>query len=251
AGASLWSMAGGPREAAAILAVGGWTGSSELWDGPLAALSLRWRCVTYDHRGTGQTVSAPDAITHERLVDDVFAVLDAHEIDRAVIAAESAGAAIVLSAARRQPDRIAALVLVDPFIPTIPPPDDDPFVLALRADYPATAAAFVDACAPHPAHEAIREQGRRILAASSAEHAVALLRADVPVPPLDDDAITAPTLLIHCAGDRIAPLAGASRLADAIPGASMFVLPGDEHVPTMTRPDEIARLIDGWLSSLR
>lgn len=249
-GASIWSATFGPPGAPAIVAVGGWTGSSELWLGPIAHLSARQRCVTFDHRGTGATVSSPESITHVRLAEDVTAVMDAHGIQRAVLAAESAGAAVALSVAARFPDRVAGLVLIDAFIPTAPPPDDDPFVRALRADYDATAAAFVNACAPPPIDEPIRAWGRAILARSTAEHAIALLRADVPDPPLDLDAISAPTLLIHCADDAIAPLDDVRTLATALPRATLRVIEGAEHVPTITRPREIADLIEAWLVEL-
>lgn len=247
--AALWSIASGLVDAPSIVAVGGWTGSSELWIGPLAVLANGRRCVTYDHRGTGVTIAEPESITHRRLVDDVFAVMDAHGLGRATLVAESAGAAVVLSAAAARPERVEDLVLVDALVPSDRPGDDDPFVQALRADYAATAAAFVDACAPDPAHDRIRHWGRRILARSSAEPAIALLRADVPDPPLDLATIAVPTLLIHCVGDAISPVEGARELAAALPHATLTVLDGAEHVPTMTRPAEIAALIEGWLAA--
>jgi pimeloyl-ACP methyl ester carboxylesterase len=206
--------------------------------------------VTYDHRGTGATISDPASITHRRLVDDVFAVMDAHGVARALLAAESAGAAVVLAAAARHPERVRGLVLVDPLVPTEPPGDADPFVRALRADYAATIASFVEACAPPPLPDAIRSWGRQILARSSAEHAIALLRADVPDPLLEPEHVRTPTLLIHCSGDRVSPVDGARALAAALPQTTLHVLEGPEHVPTITRPTEIASLIDDWLSEL-
>lgn len=249
-GASIWTVGFGPDDAPPIVAVGGWAGSSELWLGPIGRLSARHRCITYDHRGTGVTTSDPASITHRRLVDDVFAVMDAHGVRRAVLAAESAGGAVALSAAMRSPERVAGLVLVDPLIAVERPGDDDPFVQALRASYDATIAAFVDACAPDPAHERVRGWGRAILGRSTAEHAIALLRADVPDPPLDPAAVAAPALVVHCDADAIAPVAGARALARALPHATLCVLEGDEHVPTMTRPSEIAGLIEDWLAAL-
>ena len=249
-GASLWTVAFGPATASAIVFVGGWTGSSELWLGPIGNLSARHRCIAYDHRGTGVTIAEPASVTHQRLVDDLFEVMRAHGVERAVLAAESAGAGVVLAAATRHPDRVAGLVLVDPLLPTERPDDGDPFVRALRADYEATAAAFVEACVPDPALVAIRAWGRSILARSSAEHAVALLRADVPDPPIDPTAIKAPALLIHCSGDRISPLSGTKALAAELPTSTLHVLDGSEHVPTITRPGEVAGLIEGWLATL-
>src|SRR4051795_12883535 len=82
----------GPRT---LLAVGGWTGSWEVWEEPIAQLSARgWRCVAYDPRGAGDSPVAPAVISVEAMVADVTGVLDALEIERCVLAAESQGGAI-------------------------------------------------------------------------------------------------------------------------------------------------------------
>ncbi|HEY5156573.1 MAG TPA: alpha/beta hydrolase, partial [Anaerolineales bacterium] len=52
----------------------------------------------------------------ERLVDDLFFVMDTFGVQRAVIAAESAGARTALAAALKHPNRVSALVLVDGLI---------------------------------------------------------------------------------------------------------------------------------------
>ena len=104
------SFGDGPRT---IVAHGGWVGSGELWHPPFEQLSRGWRAVTYDHRGTGTTVNRAAVITFELLVNDLFRVLDALQIDGCVLAGESAGAAVVLEAALRQPGRFSGLVLVD------------------------------------------------------------------------------------------------------------------------------------------
>src|SRR3569833_1080126 len=86
------SFGDGPRT---IVAVGGWTGSWEVWEEPLAQLSADgWRCVAYDHRGAGESPVEPDRITVQAMVDDVAAVMDALGVERCVLAGESQGGAI-------------------------------------------------------------------------------------------------------------------------------------------------------------
>ena len=243
--AQLWTVAFGPGDGPALVAVGGWIGSWELWAGPFGELSARWRVVSFDHRGTGATISSAASISHERLVDDIFVVLDAHGIDRCVLAGESAGAGVVISAAARHPERVAGLVLVDGSIPTGRRQEDDPFPLSLRSDFAGTIDRFVDACLPGPDADALRHWGRLILSRSTPEHAIALYCAAVD--PRDDLAhVRAPALVIHCEGDRIAPLEDGRALAAGLPNATLRVLTGSEHVPTLTRPGEIAALIEEW-----
>ena len=78
----------GPRT---LVAHGGWVGSWELWQQPFELLSDEWRCISYDHRGTGESPVSPEQITPEALVDDLFAVLDAYGVRRCVLAGESLG----------------------------------------------------------------------------------------------------------------------------------------------------------------
>jgi pimeloyl-ACP methyl ester carboxylesterase len=243
--ARLWTVAFGPGDAPALMAIGGWIGSSELWAGPLSLLSERWRVIGFDHRGTGATISSPASIIHERLVDDVFVVLDAYGVDRCVLAGESAGAGVVISAAARRPERIAGIVLVDGFLPQGPRREDDRLAQRLRADFAGWIAGFVDACLPDPDTDDLRHWGRLILSRSTPEHAIALHvaagdpRGDLPL-------VHAPALVIHCDGDGMAPLEGGQALAAGLPNATLRVLAGSEHVPTMTRPREIAALIEEW-----
>jgi len=98
----------GPRT---LVAVGGWTGSWEVWAEPIAQLTARgWRCVAYDHRGAGESPVEPTRITVGGMVDDVGGVLDALGVERCVLAGESQGGAIAQYAVARSPHRFEGLV---------------------------------------------------------------------------------------------------------------------------------------------
>jgi pimeloyl-ACP methyl ester carboxylesterase len=59
----------GPRT---LLAVGGWTGSWEVREEPIAQPTRRgWRCVAYDHRGSGESPVEPASITVDAMAADV------------------------------------------------------------------------------------------------------------------------------------------------------------------------------------
>ena len=103
----------GSSTSPAVVGIGGWIGGWGLWAEPFAILSQNWRTIAYDHRGAGATLAPSESITFERLVDDVFAVLDAYAVEHCVLAAESAGALTALGAGFKNPDRITGLVIVD------------------------------------------------------------------------------------------------------------------------------------------
>lgn len=56
-GAQRYASRSGPASGQSTLAIGGWIGSSELWQEPPAILSDDHAVVSYEHRGTGFSVS--------------------------------------------------------------------------------------------------------------------------------------------------------------------------------------------------
>lgn len=236
------SFGSGPRS---FLAHGGWVGSWELWQQPFELMSDRWRCVGYDHRGAGASPVPPETITPEALVDDLFAVMDALDVDRCVLAGESLGAVVAAEAALRDPARFEGLVLVDG-APGVTADTAGPLIEGARNDWPATIATFVEACTPEPDSAHIRKWGRDILARADAEAAARMfecyLERDDPFVALDR--ITVPTLVVHGTADAIVPFAIGEWVASSIPGAQLVPIEGAGHVPTMTRPHEVVAAIE-------
>ena len=74
------------------------------------------RVLAYDARGHGKSDPAPepDDYGYGRLARDLLAVLDARDIDRAVLAGASMGAHTITAFALAHPERVAALVLITP-----------------------------------------------------------------------------------------------------------------------------------------
>jgi pimeloyl-ACP methyl ester carboxylesterase len=230
-----------------LVAHGGWVGSWELWQEPFQLLQDRWRCIGYDHRGSGASTAPPDAISPESLVDDLFAVLDALEVERCVLAGESLGALTCATAVLRDPSRFEGLVIVDG-APSASRAGMAPLIDGPRADWPGTVQWFIDACVPEPDAEHVRRWARQILLRADAEAAARIMEchADANVSP-DWASISVKTLVLHGEHDVIVPLSAAQMVADAVPDAELVVLPGAGHVPTMTRPaDVVAEIQRVW-----
>jgi pimeloyl-ACP methyl ester carboxylesterase len=88
------------------------------------------RVIAYDARGHGESSPAPsrDAYRYPELASDLVAVLDALEVDRAVLAGSSMGAHTLLWLALHSPERVGALVVITPAFD--PETNDDPRRLA-------------------------------------------------------------------------------------------------------------------------
>jgi pimeloyl-ACP methyl ester carboxylesterase len=243
----LFATRNGPLNGTAILAIGGWIGSSELWLEPLAALSNAYMTISYDHRGSGLSSNA-ESITFENLIADAHTVLDAYGIQRCVLAAESAGAQTALALAARSPHRVSHLVIVaglyDPDIAL----ESDPFLQGLRSHYSATLEHFVQLCVPELDCEHIKAWGRKILARATPEAAIALRIVGSTTNVSEDiKSIRQPTLILHGSADRIVPLEQGRALARTLTNAEFMVLEGAGHVPTLTQPMRVAEAIRDFL----
>ena len=226
-----------------LLALGGWVGSGEVWHELFGHLP-HWRCVSFDHRGSGaSTHSGPISI--DAMVDDLFAVADAQQVGRCIVAAESAGAGVVLEAALRQPERFAGIVLVGASWLRPAPGSQDSFITALRADFDAALRGFAQACLPEPDSADLQRWGLHILRRAPLQHAIELLQCRSALQVQDRLAeLHLPVLVVHGTADVISPPADARRLAAGLPDAKLHLLDGIGHVPIFSAPATVARLID-------
>jgi pimeloyl-ACP methyl ester carboxylesterase len=234
----------GPRT---LVAVGGWTGSWEVWEEPVAQLTARgWRCVAYDHRGSGESPVDPALISVAALVDDVVGVLDAVGVERCILAGESQGGAIAQYAAARSPDRFDGLVLSAP-ARTGRNERTGGFAAACRSDYPAAAAQFVDACFPEADSGHVKRWARNVLLRAEPEQAARMIEmwGDEGVPDVDPREIAVSTLILHGTADAIVPIEASRELVALLPDAELLELDGSGHVPTMTRPNDVVGAILG------
>lgn len=85
----------------------GWTLDHRMWR-PQSPLAARYRLVTPDRRGFGAS-DAPPALDCEH--EDLVRIADSLGIDRFALVGHSQAGAVAIDAARRYPDRIAALAL--------------------------------------------------------------------------------------------------------------------------------------------
>jgi pimeloyl-ACP methyl ester carboxylesterase len=241
-GARLHALAfgAGPRT---LVAVGGWTGSWEVWEEPIAQLTAHgWRCIAYDHRGAGESPTDPAAITVDAMATDVVAVLDAFGIERCILAGESQGGAIAQYAAARTPDRFDGLVLSAPS-PT--GRNEGSNADGCRTDYPAVVAGFVERCFPEADSDHIKRWAKNILLRAEPEQAARIIEmwGDDTVTDLDARELDLPVLLLHGTADAIVPIELSRALVEILPDAELVEFDGAGHVPTMTRPDEVVAAI--------
>jgi len=101
---------GGARPAVLLLHGWGATADTNFFNA-YSALGEAYRVVALDHRGHGRGLRPPMTFTLEQCADDAAALLQALEIDKAVVVGYSMGGPVALLLAHRHPTRCAGLVL--------------------------------------------------------------------------------------------------------------------------------------------
>ncbi len=198
------------------------------------------RVVSYDARGHGRSAPAPDpsAYGYERLTRDLLAVLDALDIDRAILAGASMGAHTIARFALRHPERVAALGLITPaYDPAADTTGPDAFAgwdalaRGLReGGVEGFLAAYDFSPVPGAWRATVETVVRQRLSAHDHPEAVAdaleVVPRSRPFERIEELVhIEAPTVVIASRdeADPGHPLAVAERYARAIPGAKLIV----------------------------
>lgn len=249
--ARIREMGSGP----AVVLVHGYPLDGAMWSGVARALSPRLRVLKPDLPGRGET-TAPSGGSIDDYADFLAAILDGLP-EPAGLAGFSMGGYAALALARRRPEKLAALALVD----TRAAADDeagrgkrDEAIATLRS---AGVAAIADAMVPKLltppslANRDLVERVRRIMLRQKPETVEADLLAlrDRPDARGALASIAIPTLVVVGAQDALTPPADAQAMADAIPGARLTEIPGAGHLAPMERPGAVAAALGDFFAS--
>ncbi len=96
----------------AFVFIPGLVGLYDAWSFQLAHFSKRYRCITFDHRGTGESdkPTGAGAYSTQVIARDVIALMDKLGIDKAHIAGTSTGGCILQNLALDHPDRVRGCI---------------------------------------------------------------------------------------------------------------------------------------------
>jgi pimeloyl-ACP methyl ester carboxylesterase len=253
-GVSIAYQVQGQGEPAVVL-VHGWALDHHVWDGQTPALEKRHRVVTLDLAGHGGSGGARSAWTMAAFGEDVKAVVEAVGAKQVVLVGHSMGGPVVLEAARRMPDRVKGIVLVDTLLDVeerTPAAEVDAFARQLEADYEKTTRQMADYLFAPATPPAVRERVMRHALALPAGVSVAILRqvwAYDPLPALQE--IKAPIRAVNA--DKFPTSVEANRRH--MPGYEAILVPGSGHYPMLEDPGRfdpaLERAIAGVLAAPR
>ena len=96
-----------------VVLIHGYPFNRSLWTEQTDALTSRFRVVTPDLRGFGESDSSEGPVTMNRMAQDVAELMDQLGIEQAVIGGLSMGGYVALAFVKQFPSRVKALVLAD------------------------------------------------------------------------------------------------------------------------------------------
>jgi class 3 adenylate cyclase len=249
-----------------VVLVSGFVSNQEvMWDDPLAGrtperIAAFARLILYDKRDQGLSDRMGKPPSLEESMDDLRAVMDAAGCERAALYGISEGGPMCQLFAATFPERVTALALYGTYCRMI---EGDGYdigvpdqaiaafgeILSENWGSPVGLHMFAPSVADDPL---FRDYwGRLLRSGSSPKSAAALMDLYRQIDTRSVlGSISAPTLVMHRAGDRAAPVSWGRYLAEHIPGARYVELEGIDHLP-MVDPGQILDELEEFLTGTR
>lgn len=248
----------------ALVFVHCWSCDRHLWDGEVAFFAPRYRVVTLDLAGHGDSGRDRKAWTIPAFAGDVRRVVENLGLERVVLIGHSMGGDVVVEAAgalgrapadgalERVPRRVAGVVLVDTLLDVDQARPDAKqlaqFFDPLRADYKSAVETFVRSALLLPTTDpALADRIVRQTASRPPEIGIAALEGAFAYDPRP--ALRGLTMPIHAINGTRYPtnVAGFRRYA---PQFQVTFLPGTGHYLMLEAPRRFDALLDGVLAEM-
>jgi pimeloyl-ACP methyl ester carboxylesterase len=229
-----------------------------MWRPQVAALARGHRVITPDFRGFGESGGLPERV--ELLADDVHALVEHLSLSRFALGGFSMGGYVAFRYLARHADRLSGLMLLD----TRPEPDTDEGrqrryagIDRIRAEGPGGwLEDFLKLVVSPRTLEARPEtvaEVRRLMEDARPDALASGLRAMAERP--DSTAllssVTVPTLVLVGEDDKATPVESSRKMATAIPGADLVIIPGAGHMTNVEQSDAFNAAITMFLRRIR
>lgn len=224
----------------------------------------RYRTVRYDLSGSGMSdLSSYCRNRHGSLqghADDALEVISAHAEGPVVFVGHSVSAMIGALAGIKAPDRIAAQVMLGPspcyindgdYVGGFSREDIESLLETMESNYLGWSSTMAPAIMGAPGQPELGVELTNSFCRTDPEIAAHFARvtflsdnrADLPT-------LAAPTLILQCSDDIIAPVAVGEYLHRTLPNSVLRVIENVGHCPHLSAPEASAQAIDAFLASI-
>ncbi len=250
----------GPTDGPVLVLLHGFSYSLESWDGWAAELQDEFRVVRYDLLGHGLTGPDPkQRYTPQQRAIFLERLLDSLELETVNLAGNSLGGTIAWHFAAQFPDRVEKLILVDgpafPFNAVQDEPIKAPAAMAAFLRFAPMsglkqAATFLWADPSRLTDVRLQSTQDMMLRQGNADALIAHISMfTMPDPTRQLAWITAPTLVLWGAQDRLIPPAQGERIVEAIENAKFVLLEDVGHMAQEEKPVQSAQIVRDFLTA--
>jgi pimeloyl-ACP methyl ester carboxylesterase len=248
-----WSSAG--SGSATLIFVHGWTCDESSWQEQVPALSKKYRVITLDLPGHGQSDPPKDGkFSMDVFANAVEAVRKEAKVEKAVLIGHSMGTPVIRQYARLYPKHVTALVLVDGLVtfpgaaapgaaggtPQLPPMTGPE---GLKARETMIRGMFTPSTPPE-----VQQHVLKMMLGAPEATATGAMSATFDSSNWKDEVMTFPVLGIYADKSR---LGGAGSIKKVFPALEYVEIPGTGHFVMLEKPDEFNRLLMAFVAKLR
>ncbi len=221
-------------------------GNAAIWFEQVAAFQDRYRCVTFDHRLFARSPAEPESISVPRFRDDVLAIMDTLDLERAHLVGQSMGGFTCLRLALDVPDRVLSLTM-SCTSGGLPNPQPSTAMRSLLGASGRGTSGVIATMAKKTAADPVRLTLYEAINAFNTRFSWEHLRA-LEGPALSElAAVRCPVLFLSGAED---PLFPSELLASYVPhfaDARLEIIEDAGHSPYFERPEVFNALLQGFL----
>ncbi|MFZ5858031.1 MAG: alpha/beta fold hydrolase [Chloroflexota bacterium] len=241
------------------------------WHEVTAPLAEYGTVIAYDRPAFGLTErpmewEGESPYSPQSQVELVIGLMDALGIEKAILVGNSAGGTISMQAALQYPDRVQALILVDPAVfagggapawtrPILNTPQMNRVGPLISRQLQARGPEFIELAWHDPSKitPEIMEGYQKPLQAENWDKALWFLTVSSRESGLTERVgeLTLPTLVITGDDDRIVPTEQSLKLADELPNAQLVVVPQCGHVPHEEHPELFMQAVTDFLATMQ
>ncbi len=234
-----------------------------MWRLMTPAFEAHYKVVLFDHVGAGRSdIAAYDRERYGSLdgyAQDVVELCQAHDLSDVVFVGHSVSAMIGVLAAKRDPSRFGALILVGPspryvnddgYEGGFSRQDIEELLDSLDSNYLGWSSAMAPAIIGNPERPELATELTNSFCRTDPTIASQFARVTFLSDNRADLAqVKIPTLILQCSDDIIAPTSVGDFIHAQIPGSSLVQLKATGHCPNLSAPAETADAIQAFLRS--
>lgn len=235
-----------------------------MWRFVAPAFERSHRVVLFDHVGAGQSdASAYDPKKYGTLdgyATDVLEVCRRSDLANVIFVGHSVSAMIGVVAARREPTRFKALVMIGPspryindadYVGGFSRDDIEGLLAALDSNYLGWSSAMAPVIMGNADRPELGQELTNSFCRTDPEIAAHFARVTFLSDNRQDlGAIRTPALILQCSDDVIAPYAVGEYVHRQMPASQLVVMQATGHCPNLSAPDETIVAIKAFLDTL-